>query len=473
MVTATLDPEFLKAFRSGTLTEELADAFLHRDPHELRLLLIQLSLTISRKNKPGPHQPSSTVPTYEKPTKKKRKSKTGAKPGHEGHSRRTPEVIDRKQDHRLPQCPCCGGTLHRTQRKRTRIIEDIAEDTQFETTEHTIYRDWCPTCKKQVEPIVPDALPNNTIGHRTVVLTAWLHYGLGTTASQILEIVNGHLQMPLSEGGLIDNWHRLSDILFPWYEEIRLDCLDSPVLHADETGWRVCGDSWWLWCAGTKRSTYYWIDDNRGHKALNEFFTVEFEGILVTDFWKAYNAFAPNQQKCWAHLLRDVKEIDTGPDPGDDWRSFSKKLKRLFGDGVRLKLAREGLSAEVFDLRLSYLHGRLGELSRYEGECPYVVRFAKRLARECDSLLMFVEFVDVEPTNNFAEREIRPAVQMRKNSYGCMSEAGSVTRSILMSIYRTLKQRGLDPLKVVEEALRIFVTEHRLPPIPEPASSGD
>ena len=469
----TLDPVFLNAFRNGSLTEEQAHAFAHRDPLEIQLLLIQLSLIISGTNKPGPHTPSSTVPTFSKPNTPKRKSKVGAKPGHPGHSRRKPEQIDQYRDHQLPQCPCCGGKLHRTKQTRTRLIEDIPEDLKFETTEHTIHRDWCPNCKKQVEPIVPDALPNSTIGHRTTVLTTWLHYGLGTTTSQIVEILNGHLQMPISEGGLTEKWHQMADILFPWYEEIRLDCLNSEVLHGDETGWRVLGESWWLWCACSIWCTYYWIDDSRGHAALNEFFTQEFKGILVTDFWSAYNAFAFNQQKCWAHLLRDVKEIDTGPDPGEDWRSFSKKLKRLFADGVRLKLAREELKPEVFDLRLSYLHGRLGELSRTESACPHVLRFAKRLRGSSDALLMFVEFEDVEPTNNFGEREIRSAVVMRKMSYGSMSEKGSVTRSILMSIYRTLKQRGLDPLKETEEALRIFTTEHRLPPLPLPKSSGD
>ncbi len=51
-------------------------------------------------------------------------------------------------------------------------------------------------------------------------------------------------------------------------------------------------------------STYYWIDDNRGHDALNKFFAEEFAGVLVTDFWAASDAYAPRAQKCWAHLLR-------------------------------------------------------------------------------------------------------------------------------------------------------------------------
>lgn len=61
--------------------------------------------------------------------------------------------------------------------------------------QHTIHRDWCPKCGKQVEAVVPDALPKTTLGNRVLVLSAWLHYALGNTLSQIVEVFNFHLQM--------------------------------------------------------------------------------------------------------------------------------------------------------------------------------------------------------------------------------------------------------------------------------------
>jgi transposase len=472
MTSATLDADFLVAFRSGTLTEDQARLFAHLDPLEARFLLLQLSAAIADvATATGPHTPSGSLPPYAKPTSNGRKKPVGAKPGHEGHSRPTPERIDKHETHQLPACPCCGGALQRTGRQRLRHTEDLPDDLHSEVTEHTIHRDWCPKCRKQVEPKVPDALPNSTLGHRATALTAWLHFGLGTTTSQIVEVLNGHLQLKVSDGGLTEMWHRLAGILHPWYEQIRLACLNAPVLHADETGWRLAGQTWWLWCATTPTSTYYWIDDSRGHDALNEFFVKEFAGVLVTDFWKAYDAFADRRQKCWAHLLRDVKEIDTGPDATAAWRAFAKKLKRIFGDAVRLKLARGELSEEVFDRRVLSLHERMCELSESDSPHPHVRRFAKRLHGESESLLMFVEITEVDPTNNRAERAIRPAVIMRKASYGSMSERGSRTRSVLMSIYRTLKQRGLDPLAETAHALKTYTTSGTLPPLPDVSRS--
>jgi hypothetical protein len=191
----------------------------------------------------SPSTPSGQVPVYHKPTRSKRKGKPGAKKGHKGTRRSTPERIDRRQTHRLPQCPDCGGRLQRCRRTRTRIIEDIPEEIEPVTTEHTLHRDFCPKCKKHVEPMVPDALPGATLGHRVFGLTSWFHYGLGVTIAQVVQILSCHLQTQITPGGLVQGWHRLAEVLAVWYEQIGEEAKGSTHLHADETGWRVAGSS--------------------------------------------------------------------------------------------------------------------------------------------------------------------------------------------------------------------------------------
>jgi hypothetical protein len=89
-----------------------------------------------------------------------------------------------------------------------------------------------------------------------------------------------------------------------------------------------------------------------------------------------------------------------------------------------------------------------------------------------DQLLTFIEPDGVPPSNNHAEREVRPAVLMRKNSYGSQSVRGASTRGVLMSVFRTLHRRGLDPLAAVEHALRTYAATGQLPPLPAAKSSG-
>ena len=157
--------------------------------------LAALALKTNDINGTHPSAPSASVPTFQKEPGKKRKKKPGAKPGHKG-SRRPPPVITQRLEHRATKCPDCGGKLHKRNQTRTRLVEDIPKDITPEVTEHTIHRDYCPNCRKIVEPVVPDAMPNATIGHRTVVLTAFLHYYVGTTISQIVEIFNTQFSPP-------------------------------------------------------------------------------------------------------------------------------------------------------------------------------------------------------------------------------------------------------------------------------------
>jgi transposase len=473
---AVLDLAFITAFRAGTLTESQAAAFAAQDPALIQFQMLQLSAAIREpgaNGAGGPHTPSGAVPPYQKPGRdpRKRRKKPGGKPGHEGSSRETPDRIDKQVTHELPACPDCGGALHRTGRQRKRIIEDLPAASGSEVTEHTIHRDWCPCCKKQVEPKVPDALPGCTLGNRTVTLSAWLHYGLGTTTSQIVSVFNHHLRMKISDGGLTQMWHRLADGLRPWADAIGERCRNAGVLHADETGWRTHGETWWLWCFTTPDDTCYRLHAKRGHEAWDEFFKVQFDGILVSDFWKAYDRIATRHQKCWPHLLRDLKAVEEKRENDGDWPDYAGKLRRIYADAIRLDLARDETDPEAFTRRRDKLHGRMGALAHAGWTNPHARRLAKRLDTYGEPLLTFVDHPDVPSSNNHAEREVRPAVLMRKVSYGSQSLRGADTRATLMTVFRTLHRRGLDPLKTVEAALRVYAETGTLPPMSEKMSS--
>lgn len=421
---------------------------------------------LAASQKPTPTTPSAMIAPYQKPTTKTSRKKPGAKPGHKGHRRPPPDRIDKRQSHQLPSCPKCQGRLKRCERTRKRYIEDIPEGFTPIVTEHTIHRDWCPKCKTLVEPKVPDAMPGARLGNRTVTMTAWMHYGLGNTLSQIVDVFNYHLQMKLSCGGLLKMWQRLQETLLPWYEQIKTDALHSSVLHADETSWRVSGKTHWLWAFANNDVTYYMIDKSRGEPALAKFFVEEFQGTLVSDFWGAYNAVvSAARQGCLVHLLRDLHTVEHYKKGGQDWPEFAKKLRRLVGDAIRLWRAAE-LPAESRKSRRQRLDDRLSEIIAAQWNDKQARRLIKRLRRHRDHLFTFLDKPGVPFDNNLAERAVRPAVIIRKNSYTNRSELGAQAQAVLMSIYRTLKQRGHNPLQTITNALAEFVTTGKLPPLP-------
>lgn len=256
-----------------------------------------------------------------------------------------------------------------------------------------------------------------------------------------------------------------------WDRQIHDRALEGAVLHADETGWRVDGETHWLWCFTSKDVTYYMIDRRRGSPALKRFFKKEFAGVLVTDFWGAYNAVAcARKQKCLPHLLRDLKRTQHYHEPEGDWPEFSKRLKRLIRDSIRLSKRRTELSPEAFASRRRRLDTRLGELLERPWEQRHARRLVKRLRRHTSELFTFLDHDGVPFDNNHAEREIRPAVIARKNSYANGSEEGARTQATLMSVFRTLKQRGHNPVAAVTQAVRSSLQTGQLPPLPEPVA---
>ena len=418
-----------------------------------------------------PSTPSGMVPPYLKPPPKSKprgrgKNKPGAQKGHPGQHREKPDRVDRQQSHRADKCPDCGGELNRCSETRTRFTEDIA-DTKPEVTEHTIHRDWCPHCRKKVEPIVSSALPGSNLGNSVLVLSAWLHYALGNTLSQIVDVFNFHLQMKLSQGGLVSMWHRLQGIVYGWYEQIQQEALQSALLHADETGWRVNGKTHWLWCFGTEELTYYMIDRSRGSPALEKFFIQEFEGTLVTDFWGAYNAVdTALRQTCLVHLLRELEQTEKYKSPGKSWEPFAKKLRRLLADAIRLWKGKSVMPPQTYASRRERLDQRLESLIETDWNNQQARRLIKRLRRHQGDLLTFLHQDNVPFDNNHAERSIRPAVIIRKNSYGNRSETGADCQAVLMSVLRTLKQRGHDPIGTVVHAIEQYLATGKLPPLP-------
>jgi transposase len=415
----------------------------------------------------SPATPSGMRPVHQKPAIKKRAKKPGRKAGHRGSRRAAPERIDEWETHRAACCPHCQGVLKRCAATRQRFTEDIPEDITPVVTEHTIHRDWCPRCRKSVEPVVPDALPGSQIGNRVLTLSAWLHYGLGQTIDHVVDVFNHHLQIKVTAGGLQQSWYRLQEILFPWYEQIQNEALGSAVLHGDETGWRVNGKGHWLWCFSYARGTYYLIDRQRGRPVLAKFFRRAFNGTLVTDFWGAYNAVVcSRRQVCLAHLLRDLAHVEQYKHPSKSWPKFAKKLRRLIRDGLRLKKQQTELVETAYSSRRNRLHARLDTLIATPWKDPQAKRLLKRFRRHRNHLFTFLDDPAVPADNNHGERAIRPAVIIRKNSYGNRSQRGADCQAVLMSVYRTLKQRGHDPLATITSALAEYLTTGKLPALP-------
>jgi hypothetical protein len=412
-----------------------------------------------------PSTPSGMKPVYEKEPIKIRKKKPGQKRDHQGHRRAIPDRIDKEKNWTLCECPDCGFLLGKPVEIRERYIEDIPQ-IETEVTKHNIHRYYCHNCKKVVEPKVTDALAKSQLGLRLLVMTAWLHYSLGVTVENIIKWLSCFCSFKISPGGLTQSWNRLSGILLPVYQELAKEARNSAVLNADESGWRVKGKTHWLWCFTNELLAYFTIDKSRGSPVVKKVLGKVFGGILICDFFGAYGKIVTwAKQRCIVHLFRELEKV-SNKNKSLEWSRFTKLLKRLLKDAMRLSVKQKDIEPNIYMSKSNSLHQRLAMIYNQEYKDPDSNRMAKRLKKYKDEIFIFVTHPEVSADNNHAERQIRPAVIMRKNSYCNRSRQGADTQAILMSIFRTLHLRKIDPASVLNNLLSEWVRTGNIAPLP-------
>lgn len=455
-----------------SLTYKQAVALYHQglDPTVAMLLALEqentrlgseieeLKATLNAARAVQPSAPSGSVPPYQKPNtaRGRRRRQPGRKKGHPGATRARPLRIDQVKSHRaLSCCPLCQHPLPQPSEIRQRIIEGLATQAS-DATLHEIPRQYCCRCTKMVEPPVLDAMAHDRISLYTYVLSAWLHYRCAMSVSSLVALL-AHSDLKISPGALTQGWQRLGNLLSPAYDQILEHVKTSLVLMADETGWRIRGVTYWLWYFGCQYWSYYVIDRRRGTVVVNRVIGTVFEGVLLVDFWGAYNAIETwAKQRCIFHLFTALEKVDLQRPHDALWRDFRQRVKRLFKDAVRLLDHSDNLDQPTIERRRQLLADRLDALIAVPSDHKEVRRIQKRFRRHRDELFTFLDYVPlVSPYNNHAEQQMRGPVMCRRISQGNRSLAGAQAQAILMSLFRSMELHGRNP---VDEVLRLAQT---------------
>lgn len=403
---------------------------------------LQPAQGVSETPQVTPTTPSGMTPVYLKPRARRRRKRPGRKAGHAGAWRRAPACIDAKRAHRLACCPECEGPVGPPIRTHRRLIEDIPEVIP-EVTEHSVHGQWCPRCKGHRGAAGGDPRPALHRLHGVAALR------IGMSVGNCVKNASVALGFPVSSGGLTLAWKNLAGLLEAQYEALGKTIRQSAVLYADETGWRVNGVTFWLWAFATTHYCYYVIDRHRGAAVIKEVLGTLFPGILITDFWGAYNALeALAKQRCYFHLFTELLKVDKH-NRFTEWKRFRKTLARLLKDAVRLGDRRHTLVPDTYARHKGILHQRLDDLISSSFDDADAKRLIKRLRRHRKERFTFLDYDHVSPYNNHAEQQMRPAVLTRKISQQNRSGNGAKAHAILMTLFRSAELQGLNPVQCV------------------------
>ncbi len=397
---------------------------------------------------------SSRPPSSDHPHGKRRPPsgpsgrRPGGQPGHTGHFRALapPERVDVVVDHWPAQCAGCAAPLAGDAGAAPYVPHQVTELPVLRAvlTEHRLHRVACPGCGATTRATAPADVPAGAFGPRLQATVATLRGRFRLSCREVAELSATVLEAPLSVGSVDALCQATSAALAAPVAEAVATLPQAPVVNADETPWKEGTARPWLWVAVTTLVTVFQIATTRSSQVIKALLGEDYQGTLGTDRYAGYAwldvAF---RQLCWAHLTRDFRAlVDRGGTAAPLGTAALAQVRDLFTAWHQFRagtLDRAGLQTaigQIDEALAALLHA--GQTN----PDPQAAGLCRALLRVWPALWTFAEVAGVEPTNNAAERALRPAVVWRKGSRGTRSDAGARFVERLLTVTATCKQHG-------------------------------
>lgn len=413
---------------------------------------------LNRNSRNSSRPPSSDGPDVPRKPRQRAKSgrKRGGQPGHKGTTRKLVPVEQVKEVHHIKPGTCSrcrhelvGEDPEPYRHQVTEIPPVVAEVTEYRL--HTLT---CPGCGAETRAELPAGVPQGAFGPRLQAMVSLLSGRYHLSKRDTVDVMGDFFQADIGLGSVPALEQRTSEAIREPVEEAREYVKTQPVVHMDETGWREANQKSWLWVAATALVTVFLIRQSRGGKVAREMLDETFQGIVVSDRWSAYNWLLTLwRQLCWAHLLRDFQAfVDRGGESQRLGEALLAQAELMFQWWHRV---RDGtMSRVIFQAKMQAVQRTVGQLLRQGVDCNHskTAGTCRDILKREQALWTFVRVEGVEPTNNLGERQVRPGVLWRKNSFGTQSEAGSRFAERIMTVVATLKQQHRNVLDYVTEA---------------------
>jgi transposase len=396
-----------------------------------------------------------------------RRRKLGPKRGHVGVSRvrSEPDVV---VECRPRVCTGCGQALPQLGGRRTgrsQVVEvPVFEPVVIEAWQYTVA---CEQCGEQTAGTYPAGLePRRTFGPGVEALLSYFHERHHIGYERLVEVCRDVFGLVISQGGVEHALHRWVERARPTYAAIREQVRGSPVINSDETSARVAGRTQWQWVFQTPEASYHIIAPSRGGEVIDAFLAGVEPEVWGSDLW-APQILTPatEHQICLSHQERDLTfavEADTG-----EARLWAIELRHVFGRAIRLHHERTQVTPQTFARRRLLIENATDRLvfDRYVAPKTEAARLQQRYRTHRDSLYVFLDRDDVEPTNNSSERDLRPSVIHRKVIGGFRSAWGAEASAVRTTILATARKQGRNLLN----AFRAVVGPSPLQAIPAPS----
>jgi len=375
-------------------------------------------------------------------------------------------------------CPKCGGELVETEAEIVTNTE-LPPAPKPKVKAYRIDIRNCSRCQRKVRGRHPSVSPDqfgataHRLGPRAQAAAATLHYGDGIPQRKVPGVLLSLTGLSLTQGALTQSALRLgtgTGAIAQQYQTLRSEIKSQPVINTDDTGWRVGGHLAQMMVFETPPLVVYQIRARHRNQEVREVIGDNYAGVLCTDRGKSYDAKElsdVDQQKCIAHILRSIDVVLVTR--SGQRRRFGNQLKSLLKEAIELYHAFHRAKGELPDYQQ---RRRALELKITDHLRPRVLkdadnhRLLNEIGRHHDrgNLLRFLHSPQtVEPTNNAAERALRPAVIARKVSHCSKNDRGAAAHSAFKSVIGTLKKGGGSVLEKLTQLIAPSLSQQTNP----------
>lgn len=433
---------------------------------KLELEQVKLELKLERQNKFATNQQKqsddSRVDEKNESAPVEAK-KRGAPVGHPGWYRPTPREYDWIVDVKAPRrCPHCNGKVSILD--AADAVEHLQEDILDGQYRVVLYRheaSCCDDCGKWVQQAGKDEILHSRIGPHLRSLAVYLRNVIGISYRKVPQAIEEMFGIRFTPAALIGFEIGLSEQAEPVAEDIAKKLGSSEgAVHADETYWILNGQRSYYWVHGDEKFIHFQFDTSRSGQVSRDVLGEHFTGTLVTDCYAGYEAHtAGAKQKCLSHLARTARDWQKLTEEGTVDFTFFQDIKRFVKRACNFhRRRREGkLNAAKATKEKRWLHKELSRLETCDVSHEKAITLQARLIKHHDEWLVFVDDPRVPPTNNLAERALRPLVVLRKITYGHRSHAGADRMAKIMTVGETARRHG-------HRATEIFLALYTRPP---------
>ena len=394
--------------------------------------------------------------------------KSGGQPGHQGKGRElvAPERLEDRVEH-LPDCCGCGHVFDGSEEQ----VGDPVVHQQYELPvivplvfEHARVRLLCPACQKATLAGL-SAGAQSGFGPRVDAHIAMLAGVFRLSRDQVREIVVEVFGIPACKGSIDNAIMRMSAVMADPWAELRDAVHRAQAVHMDETTWRLRGAQQWLWVAASALVACFRIDPTRSQQAAKALLGEEFGGFVISDRYTGYHFLdVLQQQLCWCHVIRQLVEVSQRSGAAGRRGAQLVKLAREV-IAVHREFLADSHDADWLSSELAPLRAQIRVLLEQcaAGRHTKTANFAAGLLEEYEALWTFCDVPDlqIDPTNNAAERAVRHAVLMRKLQGGTQSDRGSRWIERIQSVRETCRLQHRSPLAYLTDAAT--AAHHRLP----------